>query len=321
MIKYAHGAYGSNNNGDNAIFEGMRKEIPNIKQLYLNKTLEPKSLCYGDIIDGRTEFDNEANELIIGGGGLLYHKGAVETHIKLAEIAISNGMRVSIQGLGCEDIKPEYYNEVQKLASLASYISVRSKRSQELLSSLNIRSNLRKDFAYNLEGFKLTDIKIPENKRKGVLNIGLTTNTIVGENFDKLCAIIRELLWDVNIYHIPHSKAYVSIDNNDIITGNKLWSSIDVYHSDRENWFTLLPYYNVPNNVLTMYSQLDAIIGFRYHSFIFAELNNKPCFGFTTGDKFETYFKEKNSNSYIDFNEPFDIILDKTRAFIKSIKE
>jgi hypothetical protein len=146
---------------------------------------------------------------------------------------------------------------------------------------------------------------------------------------DKLISICKFLLTDqgvgatfTNIVHIPHVRHYVDYETNDVITGEKLFSMIDVYHDNRFEKFKPLFFPENCYSLLNVYTRVQAIIGLRYHSFIFAEMANLPLLGLVAGPKAIAYANECNRKDavFIDIGAPIVEILKTVHKFIKIVK-
>ena len=318
-MKYAFGAYGTNNLGDDAIFEGMCQKLGPVKQIYINKPSVPSSVWYADLLLGNESFDPGAEELIIGGGGLFHCKDAIIDYIRMTDLAIQSGMSVSIQGLGTEGMTSEYEEEVKLLCKRCQFVSVRSRQSQRILQRLGIISTVHKDFAYNLKSDASTNIALVEFDNDLPI-IGLVTGgNADGEAIKKIAEVINLCTIDeisCNFLHIPHSKSYTNSFNNDCVTGEILWSSVEIYHSNRENQYKTFRFVKSPQELLSVYIQLDAVIGARYHSFIFSEITNKPMLGLVSGSKSKAYFEERPELNNIDFDLSVEEILYAVRQLI-----
>ena len=320
-MKYAFGAYGTNNLGDEAIYEGLCQEIGPAIQIYVNKSSVPLSIWYADLLKGKISFDPDAEELIIGGGGLFHSKNAIIDYIRMADLAIKNHMKVSIQGVGVEGINNSFQEDARELCKRCYFISVRSKQSQLLLESLGFKSTVRKDFAYNIQSEE--SVMIPEFENKLPI-IGFITGGCGDElAISKLSQIIRKFTVGedlCNFIHIPHSKSFVNYTNNDVVTGELLWSNIDIYHANRENSFKTYRFLNNPRQLLSLYQQLDGVIGARYHSFIFSEMAGKPLLGLVSGRKAKSYFEDRPQIQCIDFDKDINEIITKVKMFINFLR-
>lgn len=327
---YAIAGYGTGNLGDDAIFQGLLKEHPKAVQIYVNLPSHKNNIWYGDI--QKNGFPEEATngELIIGGGGIFHSRQAIVDFLSVVEKAKLRGMKVSIRKVGAEYLSYDYAEEAIDLCRCAHFVSVRSKRSKEILDAIgacNVKED--KDYAYNLvNDVEIESIKFPSFPTNRP-TIGLVT---AGnrDDLDKIAKIIKFLTTDFgfgdimcNVVHIPHCRHYVSASTNDVVTGEMLWSMVDIYHAKRYDKFKLMQFPDSCLKLLNAYTKVDAIIGLRYHSFIFSELVKKPLLGLTAGAKAETYFNEnkrKNSAS-IDIGRPLEDLLEAVFQFCARLKK
>jgi hypothetical protein len=324
-MKYVFGAYGTNNLGDDAIYEGIKKEIGDVIQIYVNKSNVSNSVWYADLLENKYNFSNDADELIIGGGGLFHSRNAIVDYVKIVDKALITKMEVSIQGVGVEGLQDDYLIEAKELCSRCSKIVVRSKKSQILLQEkLNIKSELRKDFAYNI---KENSITIPSFENNLPIIGFITGGNEDKESIEKISNIIEFFTVGggvvANFLHIPHSKSYVNYKNNDVVTGEIIWSNISIYHANREGRYKIMPFVSSPQQLLSIYQQVDGIIGCRYHSMIFSEMMKKPLLGFISGLKTQSYFDEnqRDNSRGINFNLPVETLINETKNFIKLMEK
>ena len=317
---YAFGAYGTGNLGDDAIFQGLVNNVSpeEVIQVYVNVPSYPKNLDYDDMLRDKNLLINPNDILIIGGGGLFYNKLNLINMNRLADIALKYRMKIQIRGLGCEGNAQNEKSLIQSLCSKASLIEVRSKESKRILEGYNIdKVILKKDFAYDLKPDIESAKKIfPEfNPNYPIVGISTGGNQ---DDIDKLSYIVRYLTFrGVNILHIPHCRHYTDRYGNDVITGEILWSNIAIWCGERLNNFKLLPYVKKPEILLGVYHLVDAVIGMRYHSFIFSEIAHKPIFGLTSGSKSTNYFIEHPGKSYLDMDNSKEKLLEKIKEFIE----
>jgi len=272
---YAFGAYGTNNIGDEAIFQGIKRAYPGVRMIYVNKSNEPNSIWYADFTERRHNF-TPGSHLIIGGGGLLYGRDAVETMLQLVALCRGSGGTISVEGLGCEALKEDYVDLVKQLMSQANKITVRSKSSQAILAEIGVQSEVVEDFAFQLRDL----FQHPPRERGEMPRIGLAlSGDAYNQNYAKLCELIeRYTVGDkrMEFIHIPHSHSYVDRFNNDLIVGQHIWSSIAVYHAKREERFTCLPYVNDVAAVAKEYGKIDAVIAERFHGIVFGVMSGIP---------------------------------------------
>lgn len=318
------GGFGCGNLGDDAIFEGMRVHYPELIQIYVNYPTVKESVNYATII--KTGFPDSANngELIIGGGGIFHSRGAIEDFIRVATRAKERKMKVSIRRVGAEYIQSDYEDVSKELCNIASFVSVRSKESAEILLKLGCKATVERDYTYDLilpeKGSILPDFQ------KNIPIVGLVTG---GIDLSKIAKLVEILTVDLgigphmcNLVHVPHTRHYTDWETNDVIGGEILRSTIHFYHSDRETRFKQLLYPETPSNLLGIYKSLSGVIGMRYHSFIFSELIGIPLFGIVSGLKATSYFEENlcKDSVWVDAGADMEEYVEKLFIWLKKIK-
>jgi len=319
-MKYIIGAYGTNNVGDEAIFEGASKEYPDLVEIYINKSNRQNSIWYADLLTGKKQFDKNADELIIGGGGLIHSDKFLNDILILIKKAKECGKKVTIQRVGVEGLinnEEKFTPYLKEIFSQCDSISVRSSLSKQLVNNLGYNCEIKRDFAYNIREFpkKKFNFKMKYDN----INIGIAPASLNDISFNYISKLISELTLKYNVFILPHSKAYVCIDNNDIITAEKLWSNIEIYHSAREDNFKIIPFTNNPYTMLNYYLNMDYIIGLRYHSFIFADITNRHLLGYYCDKKSKTFFIDNPSLKGISFDQDFSVIRKETLNFIEEV--
>jgi len=341
-MHYIVSAYGAGNLGDNAIFTGVRKEFSNSIQIYANVPSHQPNIWYADVIENGFPELNEDCELIIGGGGIFYSEQATKDLFTLVKRALERNMKISIRKVGTEYLSYTWVPWAKKVCDAAYFVSTRSRKSAEILKSIGVKDVIvERDYAYNLtkEDANVEDIEFPTfNNSRPIIGI-ITGGNLSG--LEKVVQIIKFLLTDYgigdtmcNVVHIPHTRHYVSPQGNDVVTGEMLWSMIDIYHDARYERFKLLPFPETDLKLLNAYTKVHGILGMRYHSFVFSEIIEKPLLGFTSGLKAKTYFEETNRKKYelgdeksrvgycdsIGVEESLDVILRAVMYFVAYVK-
>jgi polysaccharide pyruvyl transferase WcaK-like protein len=320
---FALGAYGTNNVGDEAIFDGVLTRYPRCIQLYLNFPRHAEGQDVYHLLSGPNPFRSE-DHLIIGGGGLLYHRDAIQTLVDVARRVRAVGGRVDILRIGCEAAHRDYYDVIRELVGLADTVTVRTTISQEVLESIvGNRSTVEPDFAFLLQG-TVGQSTTPSTTTTPL--IGLVTSGDPREERQELVRILREQTGPsapggrVRFVHIPHSKAYLSPLNNDCLVGESLWSSIDIFSHSRTLFFSTGQFTNDPTTVLKTYQSLDGVMSARFHGLIFAKLFKIPTL-LTSGStlknqSFARDFGDKNlfvSKSNSDLRETYEAFIQHVR--------
>lgn len=332
MKIYAMGGFGCGNLGDDAIFEGMRTTYPNLVQIYVNFPTVKENINYSTIIENGFPKDAEKGELIIGGGGIFHSRSAIENFLEVINKAKERKMKISIRRVGAEYIQSDYEDISKELCKTAYFISVRSKKSAEILLKMGYKTEIEHDYAYDVplpdKGSTLPDFSektIPNSKIKMPI-IGIVT---AGTDLPKIAKLVEILTVDLgigphmcNVVHVPHTRHHTDWRTNDVLGGEILRSTIHLYHGDRTKRFRQLPYPETPTNILSIYKSLDGVIGMRYHSFIFSEMVGIPLFGVASGLKAITYFKEKSPKNsvWLDAGAEMNEYVEKLFIWLKKIK-
>lgn len=274
---FAYGSFGSNNVGDEAILEGIRCLYPRCVQFYSNR---PRNGA-GDHAQTAIKtpgYFRPGDYLIIGGGGLLYDRPTVTLMADLARAARLAGATVDVLRLGCEAAQAGYVAEIKRLLSHARHVTVRSSLSRALMQRLTGRIlPVEADFAFLLRPEVLA---YPRQLRE-VPTIGLVTATSSLAEIRALAAIVRVHAGKpeeaLRFVHIPHSRSYFNLENNDRITGEEIWTSAHMHHAADDTAFEPLPYEGDPRRLLAFYKTLDGVVSARYHGLVFAALAEVPA--------------------------------------------
>jgi hypothetical protein len=274
---FAYGSFGSNNVGDEAILEGIRCLYPRCVQFFSNR---PRDGCgeYAQTAIRTPGFFRPGDYLIIGGGGLLYDRPTVTLMADLARAAHLAGATVDILRLGCEAAQAGYVAEIKRLVSHARHVTVRSALSREIMQRMIGRAfPVEADFAYLL---RPEAVAMPRALRQ-VPTIGLVTATTSLAEIKAIAGLIRAhtnaSARPLRFVHIPHSRSYFNLENNDRITGEEIWTSAHMHHAQDQDAFEPLPYEGDPRRVLALYKTLDGVVSSRYHGLVFAALTDVPA--------------------------------------------
>lgn len=341
-MKFVVSAYGTGNLGDDAIFTGVKREFSDAVQIYANVPSHQPNIWYADIIENGFPDQFGDHELIIGGGGIFYSEQSTKDLLAIVKRALEKNMKISIRKVGTEYLSYVWAPWAKKVCEAAYYISTRSKKSAELLRAIGAKDVIvDRDYAYDLtaEDAKIEDVEFPKfNNQRPIIGL-ITSGNLSG--LENVVQIIKFLLTDYgigdtmcNVVHIPHTRHYVSPKGNDVVTGEMLWSMIDIYHDFRYERFKLLSFPENDLRLLNAYTKVNGILGMRYHSFIFSEILEKPIFGFTSGLKAKTYFEETERKKYesgdeksrigycdsVAVEESLDVILRKVKYFVEYVK-
>ena len=259
MTKYVVSGYiGFDNFGDEAIAhvlaEKLKKEGAE-KVTFISSNPEKTKLIHGVDSCGMLKFFKPIKEtdiLISGGGSLLQDVTSFKSllyYLIVIFTALFLGKKVEIFAQGIGPIKSFWGRILTKMAlKLASKITVRDTKSQELLNSWNIQSELVQDPIFSIDLF-------PKNK-KGIVGIQLRNFEGVDSKFlEKLANEVKTNFSDKKI---------------EILS---LQDSIDLKVCERfkeileQKGLNSVLYNNLSiNEVLEKISDLEYLISMRFHA-------------------------------------------------------
>lgn len=274
---FAYGSYGSNNVGDEAILEGILRLYPCCTQFYSNRTRTGRG-AFAQVAIKDPHFFKPGDYLIIGGGGLLYDRPTVALMADLAQAAKRSGAIVDILRIGCEAAAESYFPEIRRLFSSARTVTVRSTQSQAILRRITGATvPVEFDFAFLL---KPEALALPATLDAS-LTIGIVTATASLAEVHAIAQLIgkQARMKDraLRFRHIPHSRSYFNLENNDCITAEEIWTSAAMHRACDERAYELLPYEGDPLRALARYKALDGVISSRYHGLVFAKIAEIPA--------------------------------------------
>jgi polysaccharide pyruvyl transferase WcaK-like protein len=277
---FSYGAYGSNNVGDEAILDGVRRSYPECIQLYINKPRNGPAVDYNEPLRQK-EFFQKSDYLIIGGGGLLYDRSTVELMLNYARSAKDAGATVDILRLGCEAAHESYHDIIRELFSVVRFASVRTTTSQRIIQDITGRKlPVQSDFAFQLSPY----VSPAMGSLESIPSIGIVLASIdkrsleiIGDGVSKYLAVGSST--PAEFVFIPHSKSYFDSKNNDCTTAELLWSHLGKSNGGSGiEWsrFRVAEFTNDPLTVLEKYRRLDGVISLRFHGLIFGHLTRQP---------------------------------------------
>ncbi len=265
MTKYVISGYiGFDNFGDEAIARVLTDRLKNggaEKITLISSNPEKTAQIHGVNSCGMLDFFNsikEADVLISGGGSLLQDVTSLKSLIYYLGViftALILGKDVEIFSQGIGPINSKIGQILTRLAlSKAKKISVRDKKSQELLKNWCIESELVEDPIFSLE--------LPKKSKKGIVGIQLRNYPTLNEGF--LTSLADEV-----IKRFPDKKL-------EIIS---LQDSIDLDICENfarilrkrgcENDVDVISRLSI-NDVFDKISELEILIGMRFHANVVA---------------------------------------------------
>lgn len=274
---FAYGSFGSNNAGDEAILEGVRKLFPKVVPFVLNKSRDGSGY-FPHVALQRRDFFQRDDLLIIGGGGLLYDRPTVALMADLAEAAKGAGAFVDILRLGCEAAQDSYRDEILRLYSFARHATVRSSSSQRTMEALLGETlPVEADFAFALT----RELDTVPQQVGAVPTIGLVTASMHETEVRLFADLVRRWTrkrreFPIRFVHLPHSRSYFNDDNNDVLLGERLWIASEMQHAHDESLLEMRTFECDPRRLLRSYKQLDGVVSMRYHGLVFGKVARLP---------------------------------------------
>ena len=265
MTKYVVSGYiGFDNFGDEAIArvltERLKKEGAE-KITLISSNPEKTAQIHGVNSCGMLDFFNsikEADVLISGGGSLLQDVTSLKSLIYYLGViftALILGKKVEIFSQGIGPINSKIGQILTRMALLrATKISVRDKKSQELLKSWGIESQLVQDPIFSLE--------LPKKSKKGIVGIQLRNYPTLNEGF--LTSLADEV-----IKRFPDKKLeIISLQDSIDLDVCENFARI-LRKRGRENDVKVVSGLSI-NDVFDKISDLEFLIGMRFHANVVA---------------------------------------------------
>jgi len=311
MNKFAFGAYGTGNLGDDAILEGMRRVYG--KDL-IAVCSHPEAISLPSIdMENFLTLVSAGDFVIFGGGGLFYSSAAVKEMETLAKTCLERGAIVECHGVGIEGtVWEEDKDSIRNFAQCMRAITVRSKKSLELLASIGVSAKYTADF-----GFNLVSPKMREHRGR---HIGLVITAPFSNQpeMERLAKIVQELTQIGIVHLIPHVRHFTGFGANDCLAAEYLF-----VQAHRPTQVIIEPWAGTPTKLLEQYNQMDFILTMRFHGMVLGMVCNrmsKEKIGLAclTADLKYTAFANENNIPTYDFK---DITLEWLPDLVKTIKQ
>ena len=268
---YALGAFGTLNIGDDAILEGMHQSELNLVPIAHTSFCRHDPLNISSVLSAQI-FKPE-DTLILGGGGLFYSMEAIKHWLLIARNAVDAGANFEIRAVGFESYEDDWRSEAIELFGLASKITFRSKTSIDLFGEyFDFEASYEKDYATNLKPQYVPPLKKVFQKKK----VGIVTTGSLGDDYEDLITLINKNR-QIDFFHMPHSRSPLGWENNDFVVGEYIFTNINkVFHQEPVNFYCSTGELDL-QKALDMYSEMDAVISYRFHGVIFADFFDLPC--------------------------------------------
>ena len=300
---FIFGYYGWANTGDDAMLCALLQELPEFYPEAEFVVLSRIPVTTPTSIKDRVRFVKPAaipafwqiarsQVFIIGGGTHIHDYGKDIKNIKILlrlliimAFAKISGNKVYLIGNGIGPISTKWGKILTRLiCCMADNITVRDKASYRVLETLELANANRASLSFDLSALLMplqetssSDAKESANKK--ILGICITPIfTIYYGDKERDLAIINEIARSVNqqLTAIPQLWIYLFIFK-DGPKDSDVWitKSLEERLNPPER-VKLIPYDPDPRETLTQVAQCFAFVGTKYHSCLFAYLNNIP---------------------------------------------
>jgi polysaccharide pyruvyl transferase CsaB len=312
------GNYGHDNNGDEAILQGIihqltevmgysKKDIVvfsnnpentkvryNLETWYLLKKENSALMSIVKTIQQHLKVVKTLDVLIIGGGGLLMdmYKRDAPLYSSLAFIGKLSGCKVIIYGVGAGPIQtPLGKRLIKYMVNAASLTTVRDEKSRNLLQSIGVQKGIT---IIPDPAFSLGDLK-RKNKTVQIKKIGVTAvpyfssfywpeskPEVYEEYLNSMASNLDSLIEQKQVEVTLFSSKYPQ----DVQVTKDICERM--IHKDR---LTLIEDNLHPSDILNLVQKQDIIIGTRLHSLILSVAAGTPVIGIGYHQKVEAYMK------------------------------
>jgi polysaccharide pyruvyl transferase CsaB len=285
------GSYGGLNLGDEAILHSIVAQIRScipaeitvftrnaedtISRHNIDRVVAVRKLARPEV---RPEIEN-LDILVVGGGGILYDADA-KTYLREAIIATENNIPVMIYAVGVGPLKePPIQEFVRSYLSTVDLITVRDRRSQQVLEEIGIQRDITvtADPALLLTAEPVTtaDLKregISSNKRligMSVREAGVAAPDIHEEHYHALLANAADFMierFDADVIFIPMEPSEFDLQNSHAVISKML----------RPQRASILKGNYSSGQLLSIISRCEFTVGMRLHFLIFSAIEGIP---------------------------------------------
>lgn len=310
MTTFIAGGYGCGNIGDDAMLQGLKNRYdPNAREIYVFHRTSSQAVSVKDVvddIDGFKKIAEVGDVLIIGGGSIFFPSDSLETTWQMVQNAERAGLKIEIRGVGVDEIESEADKAyIRELCEIAAVIEVRTEESARLLKNMGVREPVRvaPDYANYVEpddaAAEALKNQLKFDNDYPLVGLSISLNAMEHTKISLLVETLQYILdfYKVNIVAIPHTRHFDSDSENDYIPAEIIFSQLK-----RTGRYDVLPWGFTVEALLGLYGKLEASIGMRYHSFVFAHKMNVPLLGVSRENKHKIYLEE-NELPCVDWNE------------------
>jgi polysaccharide pyruvyl transferase WcaK-like protein len=291
------GGYGYRNVGDEAILAGLLATLGRRRVSVVSRspaaTVAMHAVRAVPVTSTVAELSRHRSVLIGGGGLFGRDMGRIGQMLPAyGLLAAAAGRTVVLHGVGVDRGLPRVTAAaLRRLARHASQVTVRDPESAAVLGEWRIEAPVIADLSSGLEPTKPATA-ISTLRASGVDPrrpiVGLSLTAVNAELTDAVLEAVSsamDALPDVQFAFVPMSQHPFVARHNDLLVAHRLQA--------RQPRLRIVEGWSHPSEVLALFGQLDAVVGMRFHSLLFAERAQVPIIPIPYAAKVGSWLVEK----------------------------
>jgi polysaccharide pyruvyl transferase CsaB len=295
------GAYGYRNVGDEAILAGLLQTLAGRRVTVVSRSPAETTALHGVHAIGPASAIGALRRhrsVLIGGGGLFGRDmGRIGRLLPVyGLLAAALGRTVLVDGVGIDpDLAGMHRLLVQRLLRAAAQITVRDQASAEIVRSWGLEASIADDLSARMPA-------APARIGRGILRaagvddkrpvIGMCLTAVNGVLNPRVSAAVLALMRrhpELEFCFIPMSQHPFLEPHNDLVLARRLqasWPELRIVEGSHH-----------PSALLSLFGSLDAVVGMRYHSLLFAERAGVPLVPLSYAAKSDGWLAERGLRS------------------------
>ncbi len=291
------GAYGYRNAGDEAILAGLLHTLAGRRVTVVSRSPAETEALHGVSAIGLASAVGALRRhrsVLIGGGGLFGRDmGRIGRLLPLyGLLAVALGRTIRIEGVGIDpDLTGVHRLLLRRLFRAAAAVTVRDQASAAVVREWGIEVAVADDLSAHMPaapadiGRGLLSAAGVDDKRRVV---GLCLTAVNGAMTPRVSAAVLELMKrhpELEFCFIPMSQHPYLERHNDLVLARRL----------QESWppLKIVQGAHHPSSLLSLFGSLDAVVGMRYHSLLFAERAGVPLVPLSYAAKSDAWLAER----------------------------
>lgn len=291
------GAYGYRNVGDEAILDGLLHRLAGRRVTVVSRSPAETSAQHGVPSIGlgaAVSALRDHRAVLIGGGGLFGRDmGRVGRLLPLyGLLAAALGRTVLVEGVGIDSgLRGAHRLLVERLLAAARTVAVRDQASAAVLRGWGIDASVGGDLSARVPaapariGRALLRAAGIDDKRPV---IGLCLTSVNEAVAPAMIAAVGDLMRshpELQFCFVPMSQHPWVAGHNDLLLARRMqadWPQLRILEGTHS-----------PAAVLSLFGALDAVVGMRYHSLLFAERSGTPLVAISYAPKCDAWLAER----------------------------